>query len=197
METDAGLQETILDRATDSFRKRGIKATTIKIIAAESGCTNAALYYHYPEGKTQILHESILRLLRTRLRSFESIEPDDLTSFLSGIGSGAFEDFGAMTDNVSWLILEYQELPTAIQHELHEHLKKAQGHIASAVSQFVSDSGEAAQLGWIVFCACFGYLQLFQRMGLASAVDFTPEQFVDSVARVLSRNQHPSRRYGR
>jgi len=52
MRETSELKETILNVAGELFAKNGYAATSIKQIAKAAGCTTAALYYYFEDGKT-------------------------------------------------------------------------------------------------------------------------------------------------
>jgi len=52
-------KEEILSRAAGLFSERGYHATRMEEIAEACGLTKAALYYHFPEGKSQIFLELV------------------------------------------------------------------------------------------------------------------------------------------
>src|SRR3972149_366731 len=44
-------QELIVTKATELFMVQGYNATSVRQIAEAAGCTDAALYYHFRDGK--------------------------------------------------------------------------------------------------------------------------------------------------
>ena len=101
--------------------------TTVKLIASAAACTNAALCYYFEHGKDQILQEALLEILSRKMRTFEQLEAGlPFPDFVRQIGELASNDFEEMTDNISWLVVEFPHLPQDLQRELHEHLLK--GH---------------------------------------------------------------------
>ena len=59
MRDSTDLKETILREAQELFAAHGYAGTSIKQIAGASGCTTAALYYYFADGKSQILREVV------------------------------------------------------------------------------------------------------------------------------------------
>ena len=49
----------ILDTAAQLFVKQGYDATSVRQIADEVGCTEAALYYHFKDGKRELFREVV------------------------------------------------------------------------------------------------------------------------------------------
>ena len=125
MNKNAELRLRVLDKALQLFRARGVKATTIKLIAAEAGCTNAALYYYFENGKNQILEEVLRSILSAKIQTFEQLDTNvDFPAFIRQIGLMASRDFGRMTNNISWLVIEFPDLPSKLQQLLHVHLSR-------------------------------------------------------------------------
>jgi AcrR family transcriptional regulator len=52
-------QELIVAKATELFMAQGYNATSVRQIAEAAGCTDAALYYHFRDGKRALFQAVI------------------------------------------------------------------------------------------------------------------------------------------
>ena len=192
MKREADLRWKILDESIQLFKTRGVKATTIKSIASAVGCTNAALYYCFEGGKTEILEEALRGVLSEGIRTFERLNTAlPFQDFLRQIGVVAATGFGSVTDNISWLLVEFVNLPDDLQTEFHEHLKTGHAVLVAAFQSYLDDVDEASALAWTLFCTFVGYQQVFGKLGLAGKTDFNPEDLMESVVRAFSSHQQP------
>ena len=153
MNRDAELRRKIIEKSLELFRTRGVKASTIKLIASAAGCTNAAIYYYFERGKDQILEEAILDILSKKIRTFEQLSTDmSFQVFFRQIGELASRDFQEVTNNVSWLVTEFPSLPKKLQKKLQKYLLKGHEILASALSHYLDVPAEASGLAWMLFC---------------------------------------------
>ena len=98
------LQDLIIENAGELFRERGYAATTIKQIANASGCTTAALYYHFQDGKQHILREVIHRSTQEADLSMHLPQADSLEEFLVELGANLAERFPKVADRINWIM---------------------------------------------------------------------------------------------
>ena len=99
------LQALIIENAGELFRERGYAATTIKQIAEASGCTTAALYYHFEDGKQHILREVIHSSTQEADLSMHLPQADSLEEFLVKLGANMAERFPKVADRINWIML--------------------------------------------------------------------------------------------
>lgn len=186
MRTATDLRATILEKAGRSFRERGVKATTIKTIVHEAGCTNAALYYYFEGGKDEVLEQVLRSLLSEKMQAFERLDTNQsFAGIVRQIATMAASDFERMTTNLSWLIVEFDDLPREMKSLIHEHLRQGHSILARALSVHIPHE-EAERLAWMLFCTLFGYHQVFMKLGLSTGVEFPADQLVDTVVRTVA-----------
>ncbi len=165
------LKETILRVASELFSWRGYAATSIKQIAKAAGCTTAALYYYFEEGKVHILRE-VVRLYSKDVLSAvdEEAEFTDLAAYLGALARRIGQSMHQRSRRMNWLLLEVRSLPLKEQERFREQFQKQfQGlhrAIRTRLERYVDDLEQANMLAWIIVCAFLGYGQLFEVMGL-------------------------------
>ena len=162
-----GLKETILTVASDLFAKHGFAATSIKQVAKAAGCTTAALYYYFEDGKAHILRE-VVRSYSTDVLSAvdEEGEFDDLSSYLEQLTQRIGQHMPEMRKRFNWLALELCNLPAEEQDQFFDQFLGLQRVIRARLAQYLEEQDRANMLAWLIVCAFFGYGQLFQTMGL-------------------------------
>ncbi len=69
MPTRTSRRELIIRTATQLFEKHGYQATSTRQIAEAVGCTEAALYYHFKEGK----HALLRRVMAARMPEVQAV----------------------------------------------------------------------------------------------------------------------------
>ena len=166
MRETPGLKETILTVASDLFAKHGFAATSIKQIAKAAGCTTAALYYYFEDGKAHILREVVRSYSIDVLSAVDKEgEFDDLSSYLEHLAQRIGQIMPDVRKRLSWLVLEMHNLPAEERGQVLDQFTGLQRAIRARLEQYKDGKG-ANTLAWIIVCAFLGYGQLFQTMGL-------------------------------
>jgi len=188
MEETPGLKETILTVASDLFAKHGFAATSIKQIAKAAGCTTAALYYYFEDGKAHILRE-VVRSYSTDVLSAvdEEGEFDDLSSYLEQLTQRIRQHMPEMRKRFNWLALELPNLPIEERDQFLGQFLGLQRVIRARLVQYLEDHDRANMLAWIIVCAFFGYGQLFQTMGLKDTSAPSLDEFGHALMEIISQ----------
>jgi AcrR family transcriptional regulator len=187
METQAPLNDLIIEKASHLFREQGYAATSIKQIANEAGCTNAALYYYYEGGKQEILREVIHHSAVEKMGFLSAVAgADSLESLLIQLSQTLSEVMPRMADRVNWLMLQFPTLPDEEKQFLRNQLFGFHEVLQAQIGRFVADDATADQLAWLIFCSFFGYQQVFTKMGVDQVVDMSLEDYGRFLAQVIT-----------
>jgi AcrR family transcriptional regulator len=190
MRESTELKETILREAEELFMAHGYAGTSIKQIATASGCTTAALYYYFPEGKTQILREVVQCSFPAETVSM-AIEAGrsatTLGEWLRVFGRAAMLSILEMQRRISWIVLESHQLGSTELVALDQHALSVNQTIAKEITRFVSDETKAQQLAWLLMCAVFGYGQLFLSRGTQQVTGLDIDTFVETLAWTIGK----------
>jgi AcrR family transcriptional regulator len=181
------LQDLIVENAGELYRERGYAATTIKQIAKAAGCTTAALYYHFEDGKKHILREVIRRSAQEPEFSMYLPQADSLEEFLVKLGTNLAEGFPKVADRMNWVMLEFATLPGDEKRIVQNRVLGNQRALKDQISRYVTNEETAERLAWLVYCSFLGYQQMFTKLELAGMVDLTSDQFSQCVAQVVDR----------
>ena len=157
------LAERILIESSGLFRENGYDATSIKQIADASGCTTAALYYYFEGGKSEILREVILRY-QEGTNILQGIETSEsLADFVANLTANLAGSLPMMADQIGWALLQFPNLDREDQRVLQDGILTIHTSLSDSVQPFVDDSESANRVAWLLYCAFFGYHQLFYR----------------------------------
>lgn len=171
------LRATILDKASALFSTQGYSATSIKQIAGAAGCTTAALYYYFEQGKSQILREVVRSYSVDVAQVFASVtDAASLQEFLLHQSQALSRAMPELARRLSWLLVEFPKLPVEDRSSLHALLLGMHERIASEIGRWIADEDEARRLAWLVFCTFFGYEQVFLTLDLGRSVSFGYEE---------------------
>ena len=64
-------RDRIIEEAARLFIEQGYAATSVRQIAEACGCTEAALYYHFKEGKRELLQAAVEHIMPDLLQAVE------------------------------------------------------------------------------------------------------------------------------
>ena len=179
-------RELIIDEASKLFMTQGYTATSVRQIAEAAECTEAALYYHFKDGKRAlfqtVLEENFPDLigLLDSCRDAQSIS-ELVTLFFSDIDARGMRYY----NRLHWIVAEYPNLSTDEQGLVHEALLTFHAELARIFMAFEPEQIRAQELAWILLCASFGFAQTFIHLNLMSGTDVTRETFVQTLAEKL------------
>ncbi len=183
-------RDLIIETATHLFSEQGYTATSVRQIAEVVGCTEAALYYHFKDGKRALL-QAVLECEMPKLTSIIN-SSDSATSFQEAMSSIVAQ----MTvvgpermEKMRWILGEFHRLSDeekALFHDSHLQMH----HIISQVIRPYVDSDEYAdKLAWIFFAAGFGYGQIFWNLEIQNVANFSLQEFMETLIPMLISQQ--------
>ena len=181
------LHDLIVGKAGELFRAQGYAATTIKQIAKAVGCTTAALYYHFENGKRHILREVIRRSAHEPDFSVYLPQTDSLEEFLVKLGTNLAVGFPKVADRMNWVMLEFTTLPDDEKRMVQSRVLGNQRALKDQLGVYIADDETAERLAWLVYCAFLGYQQMFTKLELADRVDLSASEFGGFLARLADR----------
>jgi AcrR family transcriptional regulator len=179
-------QELIVAKATELFMAHGYDATSVRQIADASGCTDAALYYHFPEGKRALFQAVIESNLPDFLALLESCRGAvSLPQVIVSIGND-LERTRLLWPRIAWWLAEYPHLSTEEKHMVHQAYLVFQLELARIIRPFVPSAERADVISWLVICALFGYVQTFQHLEMQEIVSLPFETFKSGLAHLCA-----------
>lgn len=181
-------RDLIMDTAIELFTKQGYAATSVRQIADGAGVTEAALYYHFKDGKRALLQAVIERNAPDMMAVIKRCEEAQSLAELVMLFGKGYGEFGqARLSKIRWLIKEF---PTLSHDERciiqGKHLRLAEA-LLILIKRFESDPDRANDILWTLICAAFGYGQYFQNMDMISQVDFPYERLFQVLAEALTK----------
>jgi AcrR family transcriptional regulator len=179
-------QELIISKATELFMAQGYDATSVRQIAEASGCTDAALYYHFRDGKRALFQA----VLESNLPDFIALlEPcrnaASLSSLIVTIGKD-IEQTMPLWERIGWLVAEFPHLSVEEKQLVHRLYLAFKRELADMIRPFVESDSRADEIAWLVICALFGYVQTFLHLEMREVVNLSFENFKASLAQLCA-----------
>lgn len=165
---------------------QGYTATSVRQIAEAADCTEAALYYHFKDGKRALFQTVLEENFPDLLRLLDSCR--DAQSIFEVVTSFSTLDARGIRiyNRLQWIVAEYPNLSADEQGLVHEALLTFHAELTDIMSAFEPEKKHAEALSWILLCASFGYAQTFVHLNLMAATDFTLNDFMLALAEKLS-----------
>jgi len=185
-------RDLIIEEAARLFIEHGYAATSVRQIAEACGCTEAALYYHFKEGKRELLQAAVEFIMPDLLEAVEECRKAQslhelVILFAQGMSAKAREHMGS---KVRWLMAEFPTLnedERALLYARHTEFRSA---LHAQILRFVPDTQEAERLAWMLVFIAFGYGQLMINLDMQAFADFDLSEFIAFLA------EHVSSRHG-
>jgi AcrR family transcriptional regulator len=181
------LQDLIIEKAGELFREQGYAATTIKQIARAAGCTTAALYYYFGDGKQHILREVIKSTAEAEF-SLHLPQAASLEEFLIELGAILAQRFPKVADRFNWIMLRFATLPDEEKRILQNQVIGIQHGLREQISQYVADEETADRLAWLVYCSFLGYQQTFTKLEVGQMVDLSVADYGHFLAHIVGQS---------
>ena len=180
-------RELILDTASKLFTQQGYTETSVRQISDEVGCTEAALYYHFKEGKRELLQCVVEGNFPDLAGVVESCRTaTSLSELVLRYGEKFRKTGPAHIQKLRWLSGEFPRLSPEEQAFIQQKQINFHQGMSSLIRQFVPDQEEADTIAWILLATGFGYGQLFLNFDLQSQVDFSAERMIATLARLIA-----------
>ncbi|RMF81339.1 MAG: TetR/AcrR family transcriptional regulator [Chloroflexi bacterium] len=177
------LRETITEVSCNLFMEQGYASTSIKQIADAAGCTTAALYYYYEDGKEAILHKVIEQCVPDMMGMLATLEgASSLYELVMRLGDAMRTEGPELLRRLRWLMIELPNMGEAERAMLHNRKLEFMDRLTDLIEPFVDGRQQAEMLAWVNFCALFGYGQTFISMDLRSYRDVPDTEFVEMLA---------------
>lgn len=164
---------------------QGYTATSTRQIAESADCTEAALYYHFKDGKRAlfqtVLEENFPDLLGLLDSCRNAQSMYELVTSFGNIDSRGMRIY----NRVQWIVAEYPNLSADEQALVHEALLSFHTELTKILIAFEPQEERAKELSWILLCTSFGFVQTFIHLDLMSVIDVTQEKFMQTLAEKL------------
>lgn len=161
-------RDLIIHTAATLFLENSYNATSVRQIAEAVGVTEAALYYHFKDGKRGLLQAVLEHYMPNLIIVGEQCaSAPTLADFVRQfIASQDTEHNRQNFDRLRWVLLEYPNLSAEEQAIFHHKAQSTHAKLAALVRHYVSDAAKASKLAWLLIALLFGYGQMFFSMGL-------------------------------
>jgi len=179
-------KDRMIDVASELFMQQGYEATSVRQIADEVGVTEAALYYHFKEGKQELLQA----VIACQMPNFKQIldeckDADSLEDLILRYGNAVAQKAEYLIPRIRWFICEFSNIPQEEKNYLYQKQLIFHDGLAELIEQFVDESETANALAWTLMCAFIGHNQLFGGLNLKSVADFPLTSLVTTLAKRL------------
>ena len=184
-------RDLIVETASKLFVEQGYNGTSVRQIADEVGCTEAALYYHFKEGKRALLRSVIGEQLPNLMSVVDACrEAQSLPELVLIYGKAMTKVGPPRMEKLRWLLTEFPKFSPEEQSTIHRKHIVFHDALAELIEQFVDDKQQADHMAWLMICAGFGYGQLFWNMNVQSISDFSVEDLLGLLAKLFEAGQN-------
>lgn len=183
-------REAIVQAALKLFIEQGYNATSVRQISEVVGVTEAALYYHFKDGKRAVLQAVVEHELPDMLSLLEDVKAAESLYDLGMRFGGGLEHLLQHAHKrrlLRWIVAEFPLLSSDERAIVQQKQHLFHATLRELVGRYIPDAVTASHVTWTLMCAGFGYGQLFVNLGLVDTVDFSPQAIGEVLATMLSR----------
>lgn len=180
-------KDLIIETAASLFVKNGYSATSVRQIADAVGVTEAALYYHFRDGKRELLQAVVENHTPDLIKALEGCEQaDSLHSFISTFGDNLRSNLDPnQLDRFRWVLAEFPRFSDDERAIFQDRMMEVEQRVVNIMARFVASREAASQVFWTILCTMMGYGQLFINLGLQDRANFEPENLIEITAASL------------
>jgi AcrR family transcriptional regulator len=178
-------RDLIIEEAAELFMAQGYNATSTRQIAEAAECTEAALYYHFKDGKRAlfeaVVEENLPDLLGLLDKCREATSIFELVTSLGNIGAEGMRAY----HRLQWIVAEYPKLSPDEQALVQNAFLTFHKELTRLFSAFRPDIARARELAWILICALFGFVHTVIRLDLLPVAGMTQTDFLVKVGEMM------------
>ena len=183
-------RDVIIDIASRLFITQGYEATSVRQIAEEVGVTEAALYYHFKDGKRELLQCVAEHAMPDLMQALVGMDDaQSLYEFITRFVTAVSTNWPPRMARLRWVISEFPRWNDEERAIFHRKHRRFQDAVVAQVARFVDDDREAYVIGYTLMCALFGYGNLFINMNLDRVSDFKVEEMGELLATSLAKGR--------
>ena len=180
-------RDNIVDAAAQLFVRNGYDATSVRQIADVVGVTEAALYYHFKDGKRELLEAVIGCQIPDLLSLVEECEgAGSLQDFIVQFGERMAALSPARLEKLRWMVTEFPRMTPEERAMFHRKHLAFQNRIAAVVERFLGDAENARTMAATITCLMFGYGFLFINLDLQSVSDVKSSDMIQLLAQGMA-----------
>ena len=158
-------REEMLAVAGELFVRQGDIGTSTRQIAEAVGCTKAALYYHFKEGKEELFQE----VFKLHCPDFGPMmghceSATSLKELVLCLATTMKKHGPERLNRIRWIIAEFPNLDEGQREMLRARKKQHLDKVSDLLGQFIAERQEAEHVATLMLGAMVGYDQLFVQM---------------------------------
>ncbi len=163
-------RQQIINAASELFMTQGYTATSVRQIADAVGCTEAALYYHFKEGKRTLFNTVVEANLPNFMLPLQRCrDARSLSEIITCLESANREHRSDNQQRMRWLLAEFPTLGAEEQALIREKFQIFHRELAAMIRAVCDQAASAADdLAWLIICLMHGYQQLLSPLDLVS-----------------------------
>ncbi len=179
-------RDAIVEAASRLFTQQGYVATSVRQIAEAVGVTEAALYYHFKDGKRELLSAVLAEHMPDLLDSIGACEDmASLDELLRCFMKNVLQLGQKRMERLWWIATEFRRFSAQEQALVHEKYLTLFRRLEAVLQPFVGD--DAFMLSWTLVLLMFGYGQLFWLQGLQDVENLPVERLVSFLMQLVKR----------
>ena len=180
-------RDNIVDAAAKLFVQNGYDATSVRQIADVVGVTEAALYYHFKDGKRELLEAVIECQIPDLLNIVDECgSAETLQDFIVQFGQNMMTLNPKRVEKLRWMVTEFPRMTPEERALLHHKQLAFQNRVAVALERFISDPIQARTMATSIICLMYGYGFLFVSLDLQSVTDVDKNDIIQLLAQGMA-----------
>ena len=180
-------RDNIVDAAAQLFVQNGYDATSVRQIADVVGVTEAALYYHFKDGKRELLEAVIGCQIPDLLNVVEECEgAETLQDFIVRFGERMTALHPKRMEKLRWMVMEFPKMTPEERAMFHHKHLAFQTKLAHGIQRFLDGEEAARKMAATITCVMYGYGFLFLTLDLQSVSDVKNTDIINLLAQGMA-----------
>jgi AcrR family transcriptional regulator len=176
-------RDEIVRVTSELFVKNGYNATSVREIAQEVGCTEAALYYHFKDGKRGLLKAVVETILPRLLSIIEQCRgSQSFAELITRYTDALLKVMPVQAQWFRWLVSDFQNFAEDERVFFYQNQKVVFHTLLEMIQPFIPDEDAAHRAAWTLICIGNGYMQMFYTLDIKSLPLAKPIRLIDLYA---------------
>jgi AcrR family transcriptional regulator len=181
-------RDEIVEAAAQLFMQKGYTATSVRAISDAVGCTEAALYYHFKDGKRELLG-AVCEVFAPDYQEIldECRDAETLGEFIMRFGAAGYKRLDTQqVERQRWMIAEFPHLSEDERLFFSNKLLGFHSGLAECLLKFVPNAHEAERAAWMILCTAIGFGQIFRSLEVEKHTDFSAPEIISMLKQALT-----------
>ena len=181
-------RDLISETAARLFLENGYAETSVRQIAEAAQVTEAALYYHFRDGKRELFQHAMEKIAPDfDLVVHQCDRAQSLREFVLQYGLAMMPNMAVSGVLMRWLAIQMQNPNEDEAAVVLDRLQTFHEGLAESILRFIPDKSKAQHIAWTLIVTAAGYGYIFGAVRMSERSAFSPQDLLNVVLQLVEK----------